>query len=68
MADPEGVTNACLDIDPSSYQCNGDSLHLCTNQGVCNDVDCRAVCAQWGYSFDSCGLSSADGFDQCLCR
>jgi hypothetical protein len=68
MTDPMGIAKSCVDVDPASYACKGDTLHLCNRKGVCNDIDCPSFCADFQLTYISCGFSQQDGFDKCLCH
>jgi hypothetical protein len=64
----EAAVRGCMDLDPAAYACAGDRLHTCTLQGVCRDIECRAVCEAQSASFDYCGVDAAKGHDACWCR
>ena len=61
---------ACLNLDMTSIHCNSDqkTLHACTNNAVCSDIDCTEACSYVGWTYMYCAADSSRGHDVCWCQ
>jgi hypothetical protein len=67
--DPEApsIIEECLDWDLDTFVCSGDRLNTCTNNGVCQEIDCVPVCEYVYGSYHSCQFDEEDNHDKCWC-
>ena len=66
-ADAVGAMQYCLNLDYSSFYCNGDYLEYCDQDGYCTGESCHDVCGDSGGYYDYCGYSSTYSHDVCFC-
>jgi len=65
--DAAAALSDCLDLDTDNIGCVGeDVLHVCTNTGKCQNIECADACAVMDGSPAGCGVGD-EGWDNCLC-
>lgn len=64
---PGDAVAGCLDLDPASAACNGDSVHYCNRQGACKDVPCADLCRLFGENATSGDCVMEDDGPDCDC-
>jgi hypothetical protein len=68
LADLDYALDTCIAYDFSQFACqSGTVLQVCNTYHECRDVDCDEACGRLLSAPGTCGYSSADGHDECLC-